>query len=118
MLYAALLTPYRQSPMEIRYIALTGIGGAARPDNGHLVHDDAGEGKVQSRGKARVRGWPAQGPGVPLHRQGRFAFLRKWPTATLDRGASAPPPVSNQRPGRSLPGPDAGHPLQGAAIIL
>ncbi len=35
--------------MEIRYIALTGISGAARPDNGHPVHDDAGEGKMQSR---------------------------------------------------------------------
>jgi len=27
-------------------------------------------------------------------------------------------PVRNQGPGRSLPGPDAGHPLQGAAVIL
>jgi len=42
--------------MEIRYIALTGIRGAARPDNGHLVRDGAGGGKVQSRGKARVPG--------------------------------------------------------------
>ena len=74
MLYAALLTLIGKSPMAIRYIALTGISGAARPDNGHLVHDDAGDGKVQSRGKARVRGWPAQCPGVLLHRQGRFAF--------------------------------------------
>jgi len=29
---------------------------------------------------------------------------------------SADTPVRNQGPGRSLPGPDAGHPLQGAGI--
>ena len=34
----------------------------------------------------------------------------------LDPGASADTPVRNQGPGRSLPGPDAGHPLQGAGI--
>jgi hypothetical protein len=33
---------------------------------------------------------------------------------TLDPGASTDTPVRRQRPGRSLPGPDAGHPLQGA----
>jgi hypothetical protein len=33
---------------------------------------------------------------------------------TLDPGASADTPVRNQGPGGSLPGPDAGHPLQGA----
>ena len=32
----------------------------------------------------------------------------------LSVGASAPPPVRDQGPGRSLPGPDAGHTLQGA----
>jgi hypothetical protein len=32
----------------------------------------------------------------------------------LSAGASAPPPASNQGPGGSLPGPDAGHPLHGA----
>ena len=32
----------------------------------------------------------------------------------LSVGASAPPPVRDQGPGRSLPGSDAGHPLQGA----
>jgi hypothetical protein len=32
----------------------------------------------------------------------------------LSAGASAPPPVRNQEPGTSLPGPDAGHPLHGA----
>jgi hypothetical protein len=32
----------------------------------------------------------------------------------LSVGASAPPPVRDQGPGRSLPGPDAGHPLQAA----
>ncbi len=32
----------------------------------------------------------------------------------LSVGASAPPPVRDQGPGQSLPGPDAGHPLQAA----
>ena len=32
--------------------------------------------------------------------------------AMLDPGASADTPVRNQGPGRSLPEPDAGHPLQ------
>jgi hypothetical protein len=32
----------------------------------------------------------------------------------LSVGATAPPPVRNQGPGRSLPGLNAGHPLQGA----
>jgi hypothetical protein len=36
----------------------------------------------------------------------------------LSAGASTPPPVRNQGPGRSLPGPDAGHPLQGAGSHL
>jgi hypothetical protein len=31
---------------------------------------------------------------------------------TLDPGASADTPARRQGPGRSLPGPDAGHPLQ------
>jgi hypothetical protein len=35
----------------------------------------------------------------------------------LDPGASADTPVRNQGPGRSLPGPDAGHPLQAAGPI-
>jgi hypothetical protein len=35
-------------------------------------------------------------------------------THPLSVGASAPPPVRDQEPGTSLPGPDAGHPLQGA----
>ena len=34
----------------------------------------------------------------------------------LTLAASADTPVRNQRPGGSLPGPDAGHPLQGAGI--
>jgi hypothetical protein len=33
----------------------------------------------------------------------------------LDTGVSADTPVRNQGPGRSLPGPNAGHPLQAAA---
>jgi hypothetical protein len=35
----------------------------------------------------------------------------------LDTGASADTPVRNQGPGCSLPGPDAGHPLQGAGRL-
>ena len=35
----------------------------------------------------------------------------------LDPGASAGTPVRNQGPGRSLPGPDAGHPLQATGPI-
>src|ERR1700745_807954 len=79
MLHTALLASSAK-PMAIRYIALTGISGAAPPDNGHLLHDGAGDGKVQSRGKARVRGWPAQCPGVPLHRLLRTmqAELQVW----------------------------------------
>ena len=46
--------------------------------------------------------------------KGALRFLRKWPLATLDRGASIPPPGGSQGPGRSLPGPDAGHSLQGS----
>jgi hypothetical protein len=45
---------------------------------------------------------------------GASRFLRKWPSATIDRGASVPPPDKDQGPGRSLPGSNAGHPLQGA----
>jgi hypothetical protein len=45
---------------------------------------------------------------------GASRFLRKWPPATIDRGASVPPPARNQGPGTSLPGPDAGHPLHAA----
>jgi len=41
---------------------------------------------------------------------------RNFFTAALDPGASADTPVRNQGPGRSLPGPDAGHPLHGAGI--
>ena len=53
--------------------------------------------KAQSRTGAWVWGWPAQCAGMPLHRQGRFRVsFRKWPSATLDRGASAPPPVREQ----------------------
>ena len=36
---------------------------------------------------------------------------------TLDPGASANTPVRSQGPGSSLPGPDAGHPLQGAGRL-
>src|SRR5271165_6808547 len=35
----------------------------------------------------------------------------------LSVGASAPPPVRDQGPGGSLPGPDAGHPLQAAGPV-
>jgi len=34
--------------------------------------------------------------GRPSTVNGASRFLRKWPTATLDRGASAPPPVRNK----------------------
>ena len=51
-------------------------------------------------------GQPAQGK-VPGERTSREV-------TTLDTGASADTPVRNQGPGRSLPGPDAGHPLHGA----
>jgi hypothetical protein len=36
----------------------------------------------------------------------------------LDPGVSTDTPVRNQGPGRSLPGPDAGHPLQAAGPTL
>jgi hypothetical protein len=77
----------------------------------------------KSPGWAQLRRWPAQCPGVPLHRQGhpkilsgplRRKHLRDPP---LSGGASAPPPVRNQGSGSSLPGPDAGHPLQGAGSL-
>jgi hypothetical protein len=42
---------------------------------------------------------------------GASRFLQKWPSATIDRGASMPPPARNQRSGTSLSEPDAGHPL-------
>ena len=38
------------------------------------------------------------------------------PGVPLSVGASAPPPARDQGPDRSLPGPDAGHPLQGARV--
>jgi hypothetical protein len=46
--------------------------------------------------------------------KGASRFLRKWPLATLDRGASIPSPGGSQGPGRSLPGPESGHSLQSA----
>jgi hypothetical protein len=50
-------------------------------------------------------------PGQPAQVEGAGQRTRE---VTLDPGASADTPVRNQGPGRSLPGPDAGHPLQGA----
>ena len=76
--------------------------------------------KQESPGWAQLRGWPAQCPGVPLHRQGHPKVLSKplrrkhLRDPPLSGGASAPPPVRNQGSGRSLPGPDAGHPLHSA----
>jgi hypothetical protein len=81
---------------------------------------DRAVGRCESYGWARIRGWPAQCPGVPLHRQGHPKILSKplrrkhLRDPPLSVGASAPPPVRSQGPGRSLPGPDASHPLHGA----
>jgi hypothetical protein len=59
----------------------------------------------------RVRGWPAQCPGVPLHRQGHPKILSEplrrndLQDPPLSAGASAPPPARDQGPGGSLPDP-------------
>jgi hypothetical protein len=68
------------------------------------------EGKRKRPGWAQIRGWPAQCPGVPLHRQGhpkilseplRRKHLRDPP---LSGGASAPPPVRTK--GQAAARPD------------
>jgi hypothetical protein len=43
---------------------------------------------------------------------GASRFLKKGPSATIDRGASVPPPGRNQGPGPSLPGPEAAIPCK------
>ena len=49
--------------------------------------------------------------GYGIARPQRTTLARE---VALDPGATADTPVRNHGPGRSLPGPDAGHPLQGA----
>jgi hypothetical protein len=58
-------------------------------------------------------GAPPPSRGTRRSFQDRFAESI-FGTHPLSVGASAPPPVRDQGPGSSLPGPDAGHPLQAA----
>ena len=77
-------------------------------------------GVAAMRSEAQVRGWPAECPAVPLHRQGHPKIISNRSRRNdlqdppLSGGASAPPPPRCQGPGGSLPGPDAGHPLHSA----
>jgi hypothetical protein len=64
-------------------------------------------------GPLSVRGCPSTVKGHPKILSNRFAESI-FGTHPLSVGASAPPPVRDQGPGSSLPGPDAGHPLQAA----
>jgi hypothetical protein len=90
-----------------------------RLDGAHLVHGDAagkGNRAVVTLGSGDS---PLSVPGgPPLSRAPEDPFKTASPKASSDPplsvGAPAPPPVSNQGPGQSLPRPDAGHPLQGA----
>ena len=94
-------------------------------DGEHLVHDDT-IGKVQRQcsrpgpGMARgvyVSAPPASSATVTAGRRAQVKVPGECTReVTLDTGASADTPVRDQGPGRSLPGPDAGHPLQGAGI--
>jgi hypothetical protein len=70
-------------------------------EEGDLTSDGSGNGPLSVRR-------------YPFTVKGALRFLRKWPLATLDRGASIPPPGESQGPSESLPGPTAGHSLQGA----
>src|SRR6185437_3501121 len=54
--------------------------------------------------------------GCPSTVKGASRFLRKWPPATLERRSLCTPSGQKPRARTSLPGPDAGHPLQGAGI--
>jgi hypothetical protein len=79
------------------------------PANGKrkvLAGLSSGDGPLSVRGAPPPSRAP-EDPFKPLRRK----HLRDPP---LSGGASAPPPVRNQEPGRSLPGPDAGHPLHTA----
>jgi hypothetical protein len=73
-------------------------------------------------GWAQARGWPAECPGVPLHRQGApedpFKPLRRkhLRDPSLERRSLCAPSGQKPRARPSLPEPDAGHPLQGAGI--
>ena len=58
-------------------------------------------------------GAPPPSRGTRRSFQNRFAESI-FGTHPLSGGASAPPPARDQGPGSSLPGPDAGHPLQAA----
>jgi hypothetical protein len=78
-------------------------------------------GSCKSPGWAQIRGRPAECRCPPLQHQARLwrygnehnekclvnVHARPW-------SVSADTPVRDQGPGGSLPGPDAGHPLQGA----
>jgi hypothetical protein len=67
-------------------------------------------------GPLSVRGCPSTVKGHPKILSDRFAESI-FGTRPLSVGASAPPPVRDQGPGGSLPGPDAGHPLHGAGGV-
>ena len=76
--------------------------------------DAASPGEARNPGMARS----VSGGAPPPSRapEGHFNPLRRndLQDPPLSVGASAPPPARYQRPGASLPGPDAGHPLHGA----
>jgi len=66
-------------------------------------------------GPLSVRGCPSTVKGT---RRSFLTASQKWSSGpTLERRSLCTPPVRDQGPGRSLPGPDAGHPLQGAGWI-
>ena len=91
--------------MATRYIALKVISGAARPDNGHLVHDDAGEGKVQSRGKAWGPGMARSvSGGAPPPSRALCVSFGNGLRPPLSVGASAPP--RSETKGQAVACPD------------
>jgi len=63
----------------------------------------AGWGGVHPDHRVRSGDGPLSARGRPSTVKGALRFLRKWPLATLDRGASAPPPVSDQGQARACP---------------
>jgi hypothetical protein len=84
-------------------------GSTTRPGVHQIFAGVSGSGD----GPLSVRGRSSTVTGHPKILSDRFAdsIFR---TRALSVGASARPPVRNQGPGGSTPGPDAGHPLHGA----